>query len=100
MPKRNATVSCIMADHVFRLKDTPLGTLLVKFYQIELYSPEAFERAVGRDFLTATVPGSGVMWGSRLYQGEVDSAAVLPEAIFNLHLRCPHCNYVRIERVG
>lgn len=89
-----------MADHVFRLKDTPLGTLLVKFYQIEPYSPEAFERAVGRDFLTATVPGSGGSWGSRLYQGEVDNTSVLPEAIFQLHMRCTHCNCVRIERAS
>lgn len=93
-------VSCGTADHTFRLKDTPLGTLVVKFYQVEPYSQEAFERMVQRDFLAATIPGSGGSWGSRLYQGEVDNAAVLPEAIFRLHMRCPHCNCVRIERTS
>ena len=78
-----------MADYTFRLKDTPLGTLVVKFYQVEPYSQEAFERLVQRDFLAATIPGSGGSWGSRLYQGEVDNTAVLPEAIFRLHMRCP-----------
>lgn len=89
-----------MADHIFRLKDTPLGTLIVKFYQVESYSSEAFERMVQRDFLRTTIPSSGGNWGSRLYQGEVDNAFVLPEAIFKLHMHCPHCNCVRIERAG
>lgn len=95
-----SAVSCGMADHTFRLKDTPLGTLVIKFYQVEPYSQEAFERMVQRDFLAATIPGSGGSWGSRLYQGEVDNTAVLPEAIFRLHMRCPHCNCVRIERTS
>ena len=89
-----------MADYTFRLKDTPLGTLLVKFYQVEPYSPEAFERVIGRDFLVTTIPGSGGSWGSRLYQGEVDNVSVLPESIFMLQMRCPNCNCVRIERAG
>jgi len=89
-----------MADHTFRLKDTPLGTLVVKFYQVEPYSSTAFERAIQRDFLVTTIPGSGGSWSAALYQGEVDSANVLPEAIFRLHMRCPHCNCVRIERAS
>lgn len=95
---RRTRVSCIMADYIFRLKDTSLGTLLVKFYQVGPYSSEAFEWLVQRDFLKTNVPSSGGSWGSRLYQGEVDNAFVLPEDIFKLHLRCPHCNCLHIER--
>ena len=58
-------VLCAMADHIFRLKDTPLGTLLVKFYQVEPYSDEAFTRAQALDFLQATA-GSGNSWSLSL----------------------------------
>ena len=88
-----------MADHIFRLKDTPLGTVLVKFYRIEPYSDEAFTRAKARDFLQATV-GSGNSWGLALYQGPIGTNPVLPEAIAQLHARCPACTAVRIEQVG
>jgi hypothetical protein len=55
-----------MADYIFRLKDTPVGTVLVKFYQIDPYSDDAFTRAQARDFLQATV-GSGNSWSLALY---------------------------------
>lgn len=90
-------VLCPMADHIFRLKDTPLGTLLVKFYQVEPYSDEAFTRAQALDFLQATV-GSGNSWSLSLYQGSIAANPVLPEAIAQLHARCPSCTAVRIEQ--
>ncbi|MDF7815939.1 MULTISPECIES: hypothetical protein [Hymenobacter] len=86
-----------MADHTFRLKNTPLGTVLVKFYQIEPYSDEAFTKAKAREFLQATV-GSGNAWSLALYQGPIATNPVLPEAIAQLHARCPSCTAVRIER--
>ncbi len=88
-----------MADHIFRLKDTPIGTVLVKFYQIEPYSEEAFLRARSRDFLQATV-GSGNAWSLALYQGRIETNPVLPEAIAQLHARCPACTAVRIEQAS
>ena len=88
-----------MADHIFRLKDTPLGTVLVKFYQIEPYSDEAFMRAKARDFLQTTV-GSGNAWSLALYQGPIETNSVLPEAIASLHARCPSCTAVRIEQAS
>lgn len=88
---------CAMADHIFRLKDTPLGTLLVKFYQVEPYSDEAFTRAQTLDFLQATA-GSGNSWSLSLYQGSIAANPVLPEAIAQLHARCPACTAVRIEQ--
>lgn len=88
-----------MADHIFRLKDTPLGTVLVKFYQIEPYSDEAFLRAKARDFLQATV-GSGNSWGLTIYQGPIDANPILPKAIAQLHARCPACTAVRIEQAS
>ena len=87
-----------MATHTFRLNNTPLGTLLVKFYQIEPYSEQAFQRERARDFLQTTTVGSGGSWSLALYQGLVDDNPVLPEAILHLHQRCPECNCVRIER--
>jgi len=86
-----------MADHIFRLTNTPLGTVLVKFYQIQPYSDEAFLRAKARDFLQATV-GSGNAWSLALYQGRIETNPVLPEAIAQLHARCPSCTAVRIEQ--
>lgn len=88
-----------MADHIFRLKDTPLGTVLVKFYQIEPYSEEAFMRAKAREFLQATV-GSGNAWSLALYQGPIATNPVLPGAIVQLHARCPSCTAVRIEQAS
>jgi hypothetical protein len=91
---------CAMATYTFRLTNTPLGTLLVKFYQIEPYSEQAFQREQARDFLNTTTVGLGSSWGLSLYQGLVDNNLVLPEAILRLHVRCPECNCVRIERGG
>ena len=88
---------CSMADHVFRLKDTPLGTVLVKFYQIIPYTDEAFNKAKALDFWQAT-PGSGNSWSMALYQGPVSTNHVLTEAIAQLHTRCPTCTAVRIEQ--
>ncbi len=88
-----------MADHIFRLTNTPLGTVLVKFYQVEPYSEEAFLRAKARDFLQATV-GSGNAWSLALYQGPIATNTVLPEAIAQLHARCPSCTAVRIEQAA
>ncbi|TYZ05767.1 hypothetical protein FY528_20915 [Hymenobacter lutimineralis] len=88
-----------MADHTFRLTNTPLGTVLVKFYQIEPYSDEAFTKAKAREFLQATV-GSGNAWSLALYQGRIDTNTVLPEAITQLHTRCPQCTAVRIEQAA
>ncbi len=90
---------CKMADHIFRLKDTPLGTVLVKFYQITPYTDEAFTKAKARDFLQATV-GSGNPWSLALYQGRIDTNHVLTKAIAQLHDRCPACTAVRIEQVS
>jgi len=89
---------CPMATHTFRLANTPHGTLLVKFYQVEPYSEQAFQRERARDFLQTTTVGAGGQWGLALYQGLVDHNPVLPEAILRLHFRCPDCNCVRIER--
>lgn len=89
-----------MPDHTFRLKNTPHGTLVVKFYQVEPNSEEAFERVRLRDFWRTTAPGSGSSWALALYQGPVAANHVLPEAIAQLHTRCPACNCLRIERAG
>jgi hypothetical protein len=83
----------------FQLKDTPLGTVLVKFYQIEPYSDDAFMRARAKEFLQATA-GSGNSWSLALYQGRIDTNPVLPEAIAQLHNRCPACTAVRIEQAA
>lgn len=92
-------VFCSMADHVFRLKDTPLGTVLVKFYQIIPYTDEAFTRAKALDFWQST-PGSGNAWSMALYQGPISTNHVLTEAIAQLHTRCPACTAVRIEQAS
>ena len=89
-----------MPDHAFRLKNTPLGNLVVKFYQVEPYSEEAFERVRLRDFWLTTAPGSGSTWALALYQGPIETNHILPEAIAQLHTRCPACNCLRIERAG
>ena len=89
-----------MADRIFRLTNTPLGTVLVKFYHVEPYSDDAFQQAKARDFLQATLPGSGQSWGLALYQGRIYTNNVLPEAVAQLHAQCPHCTAVRIERAA
>jgi len=89
-----------MPDHTFRLKNTPLGNLVVKFYQVEPYSEAAFERVRLRDFWLTTAPGSGSSWALALYQGPVSTNPILAEAIAQLHTRCAHCNCLRIERAG
>lgn len=90
-----------MAEQVFRLKDTPLGTVLVKFYRVVPYSSEAFERELITEHLRT---GWGhdrtvLMRSSRaLYQGLILSNPILIGAIAKLAERCPACNCVRIER--
>lgn len=86
-----------MADYTFRVKNTPLGVLVVKFYHIEPYSEQAFAQARIREFWHATQPGSGQRWGRALYQGLVQDNPCLPDFIAQLHARCAHCNCVRIE---
>jgi len=90
-----------MAEHIFRLKNTPLGTVLVKFYQVIPYSSEAFERELITEHLRK-------QWGKdrtvivqsskAFYQGPVLSNTVLIGAVARLAERCPACNCVRIER--
>jgi hypothetical protein len=88
-----------MADHTFRLQQTPLGRLLVKFYRVEPYTPEGFQQRVAADFLATTIPGRGTgSWSLALFQGLVDDASVLPEAVWRLAQRCPDSNCVRIEQ--
>src|SRR4028119_2311935 len=92
-----------MARQIFRLKNTPLGTVLVKFYQVVPYSSEAFERELITEHLRTH-------WGrdrtvilrssKALYQGLILSNTVLIGAVTNLAERCPTCNCVRIEREG
>ena len=100
VPTAQSAVFCPMSDHTFRLKNTPLGNLVVKFYQVEPYSEAAFERARLRDFWLTMASGSGRSWALALYQGPVATNPVLPEAIAQLHARCAHCNCVRIEPAG
>jgi hypothetical protein len=89
-----------MAEQIFRLKNTPLGTVLVKFYQVVPYSSEAFERELITEHLR-------MQWGKdrtvivrsskALYQGPVLSNTVLVGAVAKLAERCLGCNCVRIE---
>ena len=89
----------VMADHTFRLQHTPLGTLLVKFYQVKPYTPEGFQQRIATDFLATTTPGWGTgSWSLALFQGLINDASVLPEAVWRLAQRCPECNCVRIEQ--
>ncbi len=89
----------VMADHTFRLQHTPLGTLLVKFYRVEPYTPEGFQRRLAADFLATTTPGLGTgSWSLALFQGLAKDVSVLPEAVCRLAQRCPDCNCVRIEQ--
>jgi hypothetical protein len=90
-----------MAEQIFRLKNTPLGTVLVKFYQVVPYSSEAFERELITEHLRT-------QWGKNrtvivrsskaLYQGLVLSNTVLIGAVAKLAERCPTCNCVRVEQ--
>ena len=100
VPTAPSAVFCPMPDHTFRLKNTPLGNLVVKFYQVEPYGEAAFERVRLRDFWLTPAPGSGSSWALALYQGLIATNPVLPEAIVRLHARCAACNCVRIERAG
>jgi len=87
-----------MADHTFRLNNTPLGTILVKFYQVVPYTPEGFQRRVITDFWEMTKPGKQKEpWGTARYQGPLEYNPVLPEAVAALAKKCPGCNCVRIE---
>lgn len=56
-------------------------------------------RARAKEFLQATA-GSGNSWSLALYQGRIDTNPVLPEAIAQLHNRCPACTAVRIEQAS
>jgi len=91
-----------MAVHTFRLKNTPRGTLLVKFYRVVPYSAESLERQIVSEMLLATgMGGTTTFKTSRaLYQGPVLQNPVLIEAIAKLAGRCPDCNCVRIERAS
>jgi hypothetical protein len=87
-----------MADHTFRLNNTPLGTILVKFYRVEPYTPEGLERRLAADFWAMTEPGKQKEpWRTAKYQGPLEYNPVLPEAVAALAKRCPECNCVRIE---
>jgi len=46
-----------MADYTFRLNNTPLGTILVKFYRVVPYTPEGLQRRLAADFWVMTEPG-------------------------------------------
>jgi hypothetical protein len=90
-----------MDEQIFRLNNTPLGTVLVKFYQVVPYSSEAFERHLITEHLRT-------QWGKdrtvilrsskAFYQGLVSSNTVLIGAVAKLAERCPMCNCVRIEQ--
>jgi hypothetical protein len=90
-----------MAEQIFRLKNTPLGTVLVKFYQVVPYSSEAFEHYLIKEHLRT-------QWGKdrtvilrpskAFYQGPLLSNTVLIGAVAKLAERCPTCNCVRIEQ--
>ncbi len=89
-----------MAEQVFRLKNTPLGTVMVKFYRVVPYSLEAFERCLITEMLWAQSSGERVVVTPQgpLYQGLVLSNNVLIGAVAKLAERCPACNCVCIER--
>ena len=91
-----------MAAHTFRLKNTPQGTLLVKFYRVVPYSAEDLERQVVGDFLLATgMSGTTAFTTNRaLYQGTVLQNPVLIGAVARLAQRCQDCNCVRIEQAS
>jgi hypothetical protein len=91
-------MSPAMADYIFRVKNSPLGALVVKFYQVEPYSDQAFAQKRVREFWEASKPGSGQLWRLALSQGLVQDNPLLPDFIAQLHARCAHCNCVRIEQ--
>jgi hypothetical protein len=90
-----------MPEQIFRLKNTPLGTVLVKFYQVVPYTSEAFERHLIKEHLRT-------QWGKdrtvilrsskAFYQGLLLGNTVLIGAIAKLAERCPTCNCIRIEQ--
>ena len=87
-----------MANHTFRLKNTPLGTVLVKFYRVVPYTPEGLQRRLTTDFWVMTEPGKQKEpWRIARYQGLLEYNPVLPEAVAALAKKCPECNCVRIE---
>ena len=87
-----------MADHTFRLNNTPLGTVLVKFYRVVPYTPEGLQRRLTADFWLMTEPGKQKEpWRIARYQGLLEYNQVLPEAVAALAKKCPKCNCVRIE---
>jgi hypothetical protein len=89
-----------MAEQIFRLRNTPLGTVLIKFYRVMPYSSEAFERSLIVEMLMAQGNGERVVVSPQapLYQGLVLSNSVLIGAVAKLAERCPACNCVCIER--
>jgi hypothetical protein len=89
-----------MPRDIFRLKNTPLGTVLVQFYRVVPYSSEAFERHLIAEMLLAQSNGELVVVSPQgpLYQGLILSNPILIGAIAQLSQRCPTCNCVRIER--
>ncbi len=85
-----------MAEQTFRVKNTPQGTVLVKFYRVEPYTPEGLTRQVIGDWWRASqllVPPPC------LYQGLLAQATVLGDVVQRLAEQCPGCNCVRIELV-
>jgi hypothetical protein len=87
-----------MADHTFRLNNTSLGTVLVKFYRVVPYTPEGLQRRLTTDFWLMTEPGKQKEpWRMARYQGLLEYNPVLPEAVATLAKKCPECNCVRIE---
>ena len=89
-----------MADQTFRLQNSPLGTLFIRFYRVVPYDAQTLERQVMADFMLAMGMGqAGVDTHRTLYQGPVLQNPVLIEAVARLAQRCPSCNCVHIERV-
>lgn len=87
-----------MADHTFRLRNTPLGTVLVKFYRVIPYTSAGLERRLAADFWVMTQPGKQQEpWRTARYQGPLEHNPVLAEAVAALAKKCPECNCVRIE---
>lgn len=83
----------VMAEQTFRVKNTPQGTVLVKFYRVEPYSPDGLARQVMGDWWQ-----TGKLSAPRpLYQGLIAQTTVLGEAVQRLAERCPGCNCVRVE---
>jgi hypothetical protein len=89
-----------MDTPTFLLKNTPMGTVVVKFFQVVPYSWEAFEQQLMADYLRINWEDNQVLLRSStaLYQGLVLRNTVLIPAIAKLSEQYPMYNCVRIER--